>query len=293
MADSLWGQKMQAGFFASARGRGGRHLRFIAVMIAISGANVWMWSRVVVDTAAGRTLSGAEIALVGLASLVGLVVVTALWRNPISRNVSTMTTPALHQALATHHAGHALVAYLDDPSRMRRIDLSAPCNLHKPEVPVITQTALRTELRVALAGMAAEEIFAGESGTHAAADLAHATDIGIDMVGRYGMAGSLVSLGSSRQRRGRFVHRVLGDPRTRKELEALMRETKRDTVRAVLENRHVVITLRDALMRNQRLSAATAREIIDSAERKRHTDDQVLVDLHVVGSRPMPRATEM
>lgn len=290
MADSLWGQNMQAGFIASARGRGGRHLRFITTIVAIVGVNAWLLSRVI---ASGGTRTDVEIALVALASIVGLVVVVALWRSPISSNIHTMTTPALRQALATHHAGHAVAAYLDDPSRIRRIDLSEPCNLHRPEVPVVTQTALRTQMSVALAGMTAEEIFAGESGTHAATDLARATDIGIDMVGRYGMAGSLVSLGSSRQRRGKFVHRVLDDARTRKELEALMREIKRDTVRLVLENRHVVVAIRDALMRNSRLDAGHARTLIDGAERERHTDDQVLVDLHVVGNRPMARATEM
>ena len=290
MADSLWGQNMQAGFIAAARGRGGRHLRVVSIIVAIVGVAATLWARVI---ATGNKPTDVEIALVTLASFVGLIVVVALWRSPISSNVHTMTTPALRQALATHHAGHAVAAYLDDPNRIHRIDLSEPCNLHQPEVPVVTQTALRTQMGVALAGMTAEEIFAGESGSHTATDLAHATDIGGDMVGRYGMAGSLVSLGGFRQRRGKFVHRVLDDARTRKELEALLREIKRDTVRSVLENRHIVIAIRDALMRNPRLGGADVRAIIDTAERERHTDDRVLVDLHVVGSRPMARATEM
>jgi hypothetical protein len=284
---------MQAGLIASARGRSGRQLRFFAILVMLLGVNIGLWARVAADLAAENTLDDPATGLAALAALAAFGMAFAVWRNPISRNVRTMTTPALRQALATHHAGHAVAAYLDDPNRLRRIDLSAPCNLHPPEVPVVTQTALRSQLGVALAGMTAEEIFAGESGSHSAADLARATDFGVDMVGQYGMAGSLVSLGGPRQRRGKFINRVLDDARTRKELEALMRECKRDTVRSMLESRHMVIAVRDALMRNNRIDAARAREIIAGAEQQRHTGDQVLVDLHVVGSRPIARAREM
>ena len=196
-----------------------------------------------------------------------------------------MTTPALRQAIATHHAGHVVAAHFADPSRISRVDLATPCVHHRPTVPAITHSALRTELSIAVAGLTAEEIFAGESGSHAAADLANATRVGADMVGRYGMAGSLVSLDTSRPHRAKFVDRVLHDARTRKELEALLREAKRESVRLMLENRHQIIALRDALMRQPRLEPAQIRNILATVEHERN-NDEVLVDLRIVGHRP-------
>ncbi len=277
---------MQAGIIASARERGGRQLRFMAAVAALTLVNAWLWTRIVIDAGNGSALDSIELALTGLASLATLGLVVSLWRSPVSRNVHMMATPALRQALATHHAGHIVAAHLEDPTRIRRVDLGEPCHRHRSEIPVVTQSSHRAELMIALAGMTAEEVFAGESGSHAAKDLVHATRIAVDMVGRYGMAGSLVSLGTSRPRRSKLVERVLDDPRTRKDVEALLREAKRDTVRTMLEGRHIVIALRDALMRNGRLGTRQIRDLIAGAEQVRHTDDEVLVDLRVVTNKP-------
>lgn len=150
----------------------------------------------------------------------------------------------------------------------------------------MTHSALRAELGVEVAGITAEEIFSGESGAYAASDLTRATEIGADMVGRFGMTGSLVSLGTPKSRRRKFIARVLDDARTRKELEALLREVKRETIRNLLERRHLIVAVRDALMRKNRLEVRQLRAILANAERMRRTDDEVLVDLRVVGSRP-------
>ena len=281
---------MQAGKLASVRGRGGRQLRFMASIAALTVVNAWLWTRIVLDVVNGDGLTSIELSLTGLATLITLGLIVSLWRNPISRNVQMMATPALRQALATHHAGHVVAAHLEDPTRIRRVDLTEPCHRHGAEIPIVTQSAHRAEMMVALAGMTAEEIFAGESGSHAANDLAFATDVGADMVGRFGMAGSLVSLSSSRPRRSTFINRVLDDARTRKELEALLREVKRDTVRTMLENRHIIIAVRDALMRHTRLDAGEIHNLIADAEQVRHTDDEVLVDLRVVSNRAVGEA---
>ncbi len=264
----------------------------MALVTGLVVVNAWLWTRIVIDVVNQDALSNVRLTLTAIASLTALGVVITLWHSPLSRNVQMMATPALRQALATHHAGHIVAAHLQDPSRIRRTDLSEPCNHHISAIPTVTQSSHRAEMAITLAGQTAEEIFAGESGSHTAADLARATDIGADMVGRYGMAGSLVSLGASRPRRSRFISRVLDDARTRKELEALLREVKRDTVRAMLENRHSIIAIRDALMRRTRLDASQIREIIAGAEEVRHTDDEVLVDLRIVSSA-RPFASEM
>ncbi|MDJ0953434.1 MAG: hypothetical protein QNJ81_07125 [Acidimicrobiia bacterium] len=277
---------MQAGTIAFGRGRGGRQLRFFASVAALTLVNGWLWTRVAVDIGNDGAVDSLELTLTGLASLATLGLVVALWRSPVSRNVQLMATPALRQALATHHAGHIVATHREDPTRIRRVDLAEPCHRHRSDIPIVTQSSHRAEMMIALAGMTAEEVFAGESGSHAARDLAHATGLAVDMVGRYGMAGSLVSLGSIQQRRSRLIARALDDPRTRKDIETLLREAKRDTVRTMLEGRHIVIALRDALMRTGRLDAGEIRDLIASAEQVRHTDDEVLVDLRVVTNKP-------
>ena len=108
------------------------------------------------------------------------------------------------------------------------------------------------------------------------------------MVGRFGMTGSLVSMGTHRTKESAFVDKVLEDARTRKELEALLRDTKRDSMRHMLENRHLIIVLRDALLRQGVLTPDEVRRIIATAEDRRHNDDEVLVDLRLAGERTRP-----
>jgi ATP-dependent Zn protease len=161
---------------------------------------------------------------------------------------------------------------------------------HLPSQPAAghTHTTLHRDLRVILAGMAAEEIFTGESGANVATDLASATSLGADMVGRLGMASSLVSLATGPIRRTDFVKRVIDDPRTRKELEALLRDTKRDTMRLMLENRHLIVAVREALLRKDELSAEEIHRVLDEAQQRHGIDDQVLVDLRSTSERPRP-----
>ena len=277
---------MQVGWNRVRRGRAGRNLRFVTLAMTLTGINIWLWTRLASDVSSSNATGGLELALTAIASAATLFAIMYLWRNPLNHNIQMLSTPALRQTLATHHAGHIVAVYIEDPTRIRSTDLLQPCIHYAPQIPAVTQSALRAEMTVALAGLTAEEVFAGESGTHAAADLIRATDIGIDMVGLLGMTGSLVSLGTARQRRSHLVNKVLDDARARKELEALLREAKRDTVRAVLENRHVIIAVRDALTRHKRLDSRQLRDIIANADKIRHGDDEVLVDLRIVSNRP-------
>ncbi|MEA2001001.1 MAG: hypothetical protein U9N84_03815, partial [Actinomycetota bacterium] len=279
---------MRAELIASAYGRSGRHLKYITIISALVLIDAWLWLRAAFGLTPVTTLVRVEMAIAIGAAIAAALAIYSLWRNPLSDNLRTMATPSLRQSLATHHAGHVLAAYLQDPSGVAKTGLSGPCLTRAKGVPVITETALRAELTLALAGMTAEEIFAGESGSHTAADLAHATAIGADMVGRFGMGGSLVSLAASHTKRSGFIDMVLADARTRKELEALLRDAKRETMRMMLEHRYVIVELRDALLRHHRLRATEIRRLIDNAETVRHADDAVLVDLRSASDRVRP-----
>lgn len=285
MADSLGAENMQAGFIASVYS--GRYFRYLTMVATLIVVDVWLWARLGLNlTSTGQSMKG-ELLVAVSAATISLCAIVALWRNPLGSAGSATATPALRHALATHHAGHIVAMHTQDPTRIARTSLSDPCTA-PTQVPLSSQSALRSELTIALAGISAEEIFAGESGPHTAADLARATVIGADMVGRFGMTGSLVSLATSRVKTTRFVDKVLADARARKELESLLRDSKRDSVRILLENRHLIIAVRDALMRGDSLKASEIHGIIRAAEERRHSDDEVLVDLRTASDRTRP-----
>jgi hypothetical protein len=279
---------MQAGLRASAYRHRGRHLRLITIVTTLVLVDLWLWTRLGLNLVTTGQGASGEVLIAILVATASLLAMIAVWRNPLSWNAAALATPATRHALATHHAGHIVAMHLQDPSRANRANVLDPCLLARAEVPPTSQTALRAELNIALAGASAEEIFAGESGSHVAADLATATAIGASMVGRFGMTGSLVSLATSRVNTAKFTEKVLADVRTRKELESLLRDSKRDSMRMLLENRHLIIALRDALMRSHSLSASQIHRVIGDAEERRHTDGEVLVDLRAATERTRP-----
>lgn len=237
------------------------------------------------------SIGTAEVLIAVIAATVSLATVVAMWRHPHRAATGSIATPALRSSLATHHAGHVVAQHLQQPDAIRRTGLSDDCTAGRSMTLPAPQTSLRNQLIILLSGLSAEEIFTGESGSYASDDLTSATRVGADMVGRYGMAGSLVSLATTKETA--FIDKVLDDARTRKELEALLRDSKRDSMRLMLENRHLIIAVRDALLRREILSAAEIRRVITEAEARRHSDDEVLVDLRLAGerSRPILRAS--
>ena len=105
------------------------------------------------------------------------------------------------RTIATHEAGHATVAYLVGQNRKlevlsiikRRDALGLLSHSDGEERFTRTRSELLGMMKIAFGGMSAEELFFGESGTGPSGDLVHATRIAAQMVGAYGMAGSLVS----------------------------------------------------------------------------------------------------
>ncbi|MBI4729339.1 MAG: AAA family ATPase [Acidobacteria bacterium] len=162
------------------------------------------------------------------------------------------------RSIATHEAGHAVAAYLVGEGRRlevlsiikRREALGLLAHTETDERWTKTRAELEALLGIALGGMAAEEIFEGQSGTGPAGDLAHATQVAAEMVGSLGMAGSLASFRAVNE--GVFdpglVGRVLANAETKRAIDRLLKREKR-SVKALLEkNEHLVLALRDALL---------------------------------------------
>jgi cell division protease FtsH len=188
----------------------------------------------------------------------------------------TVYTETDRDAVATHEAGHATVAYLLGRGRRlevlsiikRRGSLGLLAHSDEEERFTRTRTELEAGIAIALGGLVAEEMCLGESGTGPGADLAQATQLAAQMVGSFGMAGSLISYEAVTDgplARSNLVGKVLANPETKQRVEDIL-EAQRERVRAVLaENRDVHEALRDALTDRDELLREEIIEVIEKA----------------------------
>ena len=194
------------------------------------------------------------------------------------------------RAVATHEAGHATAAYFLGKDRRlevlsiikRRQSLGLLAHADLEERFTRSRSELEASLAIALGGLAAEEVFLGETGTGPAADLAGATEVAATMVGALGMAGTLISYEAMID--GPFnaknlVAKVLSDSETKKNVEDIL-GAQRERVRACLEqNRDVVMALRDTLIeRDELVGDAITDVIVEALERRGQAPDLVVVE---------------
>ena len=167
-------------------------------------------------------------------------------------------------AVATHEAGHATAAYFLGKGRRlevlsiikRRQSLGLLAHGDEEERFTRTRSEIEANVAIALGGLVAEEVFFGESGTGPASDLQHATTLTAQMVGSFGMAGSLVSydaiaegpIGSKN-----LVGKVLGDAEGKARVDQILTEQKGRVTKLLEENRDVVVALRDSLIARDEL----------------------------------------
>jgi cell division protease FtsH len=184
-------------------------------------------------------------------------------------------TPREREVVATHEAGHATVAYLAGTRRLeilsivkRAGSLGLLAHGDLDEVYQRSRKEMFDLVEIAFGGMCAEEAFFGEAGTGPGGDLAYATQVGCDIVGSCGMAGSLVSLAATQHSAfndTNLVGRVLADPVTRPAVDRLLAQSKA-RVRALIEaNTHLVEALRDALLERDELIGEEITAVLEAA----------------------------
>jgi ATP-dependent Zn protease len=194
------------------------------------------------------------------------------------------------RAVATHEAGHATAAFLLGRTRRlevlsiikRRSALGLLAHTEVEERFTQSRSELEAALAIALGGMAAEELFLGETGTGPGADLAAATQTAATMVGALGMGGSLVSYEAVAEgpvSRKNLVGKVLADPEAKARVEDLLHAQK-ERVREVLDrNRDIVEALRDALIERDELVGEEIVAVIQAALARRGPSGEPVIVL--------------
>lgn len=181
--------------------------------------------------------------------------------------------------IATHEAGHAVAAYLSASTRKlevlsiikRREALGLLAHSDTEERFTRTRSELEATLKIALAGMASENLFFGESGTGPSSDLTAATTLAAQMVGSFGMGSSLVSYDAvlNGAHSPNIVAKVLSNEDTKREVEDLLRR-HRDQVAYLLENnKDLIVALRDALMEHDELMGDEILAVIEGTLARR------------------------
>jgi cell division protease FtsH len=181
-------------------------------------------------------------------------------------------TPLEKEMVATHEAGHAVAAHLSGIGRKlevlsiikRKDALGLLAHNDTEERWTRTRSELEAFMRIACAGMAAEELWFGESTTGPGADLVGATSIAAQMVGALGMADSLVSYVAMEEglNQRNVVARVLSDPEGREKVGRLLKEAKGAAKDQLDRNRGLVEALRDALIEREELIGEEIDEVL-------------------------------
>ena len=203
-------------------------------------------------------------------------IMEAKFNEEMGLKQTTSYTDFDREAVATHEAGHATVAYIAGTGRRleilsiikRRGSLGMLAHSDEEERLTRTKSELENGIAIALGGLAAEEMCLGESGTGPGADLAHATQLAAQMVGSFGMAGSLISyeaVSDGPLSRSNLVGKILANTETKQKVEDIL-EAQRERVAAILaENRDVHAALVAALLDRDELVREDILEVIEKA----------------------------
>ena len=178
--------------------------------------------------------------------------------------------------IATHEAGHATIAYLVGVGRKlevlsiikRREALGLLAHSDTEERYTRTRSELVASIQISFGGMTAEELFFGESGTGPGGDLISATTLAAQMVGSYGMAGTLLSFEAIEAgpiNQG-IVAKVLNDDEGRRSVERILESAKADVRNLLDVHRHLVVALRDALLEQEELVGDEIVDVLQRAE---------------------------
>src|SRR5438067_4742649 len=176
--------------------------------------------------------------------------------------------------IATHEGGHAVVAHLVSDRNLevlsiikRRGALGLLAHSDPDERFTTTEEELKGLIAIAFGGMVAEELAFGAASTGPAGDLSYATTVAAQMVGSFGMGGTLVSFEAveSGPLAAGIVSKVLSNEEGRKRVEVLLREAKETARRLLAEHRHLLEPLVAALLERNELVGDEISDVLERA----------------------------
>jgi cell division protease FtsH len=200
-------------------------------------------------------------------------VMEAKFAEEIGLKQAVTYTDGDRRAVAVHEAGHAGVAhFLGENRRLevlsiikRRGSLGLLAHGDEEERFTRSRTEIESAIAIAIGGLAAEELVLGESGTGPASDLMMATQLAAQMVGSFGMAGSLISFDAVSHGPiggANLVAKVLADDRGKQSVEDILTAQKERVLAVLAENRDVHSALVQALVERDELIRDEILEVI-------------------------------
>jgi cell division protease FtsH len=201
-----------------------------------------------------------------------------LWTAKVTEEIGlkepTKTSARDRQMTAFHEAGHAVLAYileLDDQIQVasiikRRDTLGVVYRTPLEERHTELREDMRRDIVVALGGLAAEEIWFGESTTGPSSDLRHATTQAAVMLGLLGMGESLISYGVLPQ--GMVgdgpLGAILGNSDNRKAIGNLLAEAKQQALELLRANEPAVRALSERLLEKDEVAGEELEDLMAS-----------------------------
>ncbi len=166
--------------------------------------------------------------------------------------------------VAVHEGAHAVASYtLERGERQIQVITiqkreGALGLVHGQEVEDMylnTQRQLLARIQVFLAGLVAEEVWFGQTTSGPSSDLQAATQIAAAYVGVYGMGRSLISAVALQDATmgGNVISAVLSEHERRKEVDEILDDCRRRVRALLVQKRHVVEGVRDALLEREEL----------------------------------------
>jgi ATP-dependent Zn protease len=204
--------------------------------------------------------------------------------------------------IATHEAGHAVLAWLLAPRRRLEIltivkrsqALGLLAHGDRDDVYTRSREELLALIGISFGGQVAEELFFGDVSTGPGGDLHYATTVAAQMVGQAGMGGTVISFAAAQGSAfgDNLVARVLADSQGRRMMEELLTDQRELALGVLSANRDLVAALRDALMDRHELIGSEITEVLEAAVRRRPVPEDVTDGITTVIDIRGPRSPE-
>jgi len=201
-----------------------------------------------------------------------------LWSAKVTEEIglkeATKTSARDRQMTAFHEAGHAVLGYileLDDQIQVasiikRRDALGVVYRTPLEERHTELREDMRRDIVVSLGGMAAEEIWFGETSGGPSHDLQAATMQAAVMGGFYGMGDSLISYAvvGGGPMGGGPIPAILGNPEARTWISKLLTDCKHDAVELLRRNEPAVRALAERLLEKDEVHGEEIEELMQA-----------------------------